>query len=148
MKPCGFNRKPHIFFLNDGFSETLTRNLWFHVFGGSKIETKGGFIETRGFDWGRGRRPLPQSNTPGFNEYHLWVSIFDTPKNVKSTDFLSKFSMNTVIWNKKNMWGFIWNLILAFLAQNNDLNTNFVQNYVSINSFNISTSNIIHDACE
>ena len=38
------------FFFNDGFSETLTRNLWFHVFGGSKIETKGGFIETRGFD--------------------------------------------------------------------------------------------------
>ena len=33
-KKVGFKRKPHSFFLNDGFSETLTRNLGFHVFWG------------------------------------------------------------------------------------------------------------------
>ena len=37
-------------FLNDGFCETMTRILWFHVFEGSKNETQGAFIEAWGFD--------------------------------------------------------------------------------------------------
>ena len=68
------------FFLHDGFSETWTGNLWFHVFWGFKIETKGDFIETRGFSGCGGRRPPQTLNTPGLNEYHLFVSIFEYPK--------------------------------------------------------------------
>ena len=39
-----------VIFLNDGFCETMTRNLWFHVFEGSKIETQSAFIEAWDFD--------------------------------------------------------------------------------------------------
>ena len=44
--------KPHIFFLffMMAFRETWTENLWFHGYWGFKIERKGGFIETWGFD--------------------------------------------------------------------------------------------------
>ena len=110
-------RKPHIFFFWMAVSVKLWQEICgFTVFGGSEIETKGDFIETRGFDWGGGRRPPSQSNTPGFNEIHLWFSISDTPKTVKSADFLSKFHWIPPFQNKKNMWGFIWNLILVMFG--------------------------------
>ena len=126
---------------------TVSVKLWqeicgFTVFGGSEIETKGGFFETRGFDWGGGRnqgfrlrsrpkasfsveypwlRPPSQSNTPCFNEIHLWFSISNTQKTVKSADFLSKFYWIPSFQNKKNMWGFIWYLILVIYAFNLDI---------------------------
>ena len=36
-------------------------------------------------------RPPHPPNTPSLNEYHLLVSIFETPISVNTTDFLSKF---------------------------------------------------------
>ena len=72
-------------FLHDGFSETWTGNLWFHVFWGFKIETKGDFIETRGFS-GRHWIPLVSMNITFLSHF------LNTPKYVNTTDFLSKFN--------------------------------------------------------
>ena len=54
-EPSGFIRKPHIFFFwrfqwNFDSISAVSR-----FFGGSEIETKGGFIETKGFDWEGGQ---------------------------------------------------------------------------------------------
>ena len=113
------------FFLHNDFSDTWTANMWFHVFWGFKIETKGGFIETRSFGGCGGletrgfggceaeglhihqiplvSRPSHLPNTPGLNEYHLFVSIFEYPKKREYHKFAVQISMNIVMQNKKNM---------------------------------------------
>ena len=120
-----------VIFLNDGFCETMTRNLWFHVFEGSKIETQSAFIEAWDFDWGRGRRPPPQSNTPRFNEYHLEFQ-FLIPQKCEIHRFLIKVSKNTIILNKKYMRFYLKSHNSFFRPKIIDLNTNHVGLCISL----------------
>ena len=92
------------FFLYYGFSEIWTVNLWYSRFlGFSKIETIGGkAFAANEYPWSQWIPPL--------------VSIFETPKKREYHRLTVQISLNTVIQNKKNMWGFIWNLILVIFV--------------------------------
>ena len=85
---------------------------WFHVFLGSKLETRGGFIETGGRvvvdslkPGAEGPRVSMNSSTaraPGFNEYHHGVSSFNPQKHVNTAKLVARVSLNTG-QKKKNM---------------------------------------------
>ena len=88
---AGFKRKPHFFF----FLMMVSVKLWQEICGFTFLGVQK--LKPRWFHWNQGFRlrwrPKAAASIeyPWFQWIPPWFSIFDTPKNVKSTDFLSKF---------------------------------------------------------
>ena len=78
--------------------------------------------DLRWFHWDQGFRWLWRPKASAANEYpwSQWIPplvwIFELPKKRECHRFTVQISLNTVTQNKKNMWGFIWNLILVIFV--------------------------------
>ena len=103
MYKSGFQGETAHFFMYDGFSEAWAKTCGFTCFGGWKLETNGGFIETGGFGDVKGRRPLTSPKSPSFNEYHHWFSSFHTPRTREYRKISAKFHWIPSYKNKINM---------------------------------------------